>query len=66
MQDLMRSGKAPELMDRMMQMARRMGNGDVMAGMTRMMKMMGRMGGMIGPGQERRRGIPVARTRCVP
>ncbi|HEV8674671.1 MAG TPA: hypothetical protein VGX21_11540 [Methylomirabilota bacterium] len=56
MQELMRSGKAPELMDRMMQMARRMGNGDVMVGMTRMMGPGGGMGpgGMMGqtkPGQ---------------
>jgi len=29
-------------------MARRMGNGDVMLGMTRMMEMMGSMGGMMG------------------
>jgi hypothetical protein len=50
MQELMRSGKAPELMDRTMQMARRMGNGDVMAGMTRMMEMMSRVGEMMGLG----------------
>jgi hypothetical protein len=32
----------------MMDMARRMGDGDVMLGMVRMMEMMGSMGGMMG------------------
>jgi hypothetical protein len=36
----------------MMEMARRMGDGDMVLGMVRMMEMMGSMGGMTGP-QER-------------
>lgn len=50
MREFMRSDRAPEVMGRMMQMARGMGNGDVMAGMTRMMDMMGSSGrdGMMG------------------
>lgn len=44
MREFMRSDRAPEMMGRMMQMARGMGNGDVMAGMTRMMDMMGSSG----------------------
>ncbi len=58
MQDLLQSGRAAKLMDGMMRMARQMGNGDVMAGMTRMMEMMGRMGsggmtgGMMSPGKQ--------------
>ena len=45
MQEFMQSPRAHEAMDNMMAMARRMGNGDVMLGMTRMMEMMGSMGG---------------------
>ena len=45
MREFMRSERAPQAMDNMMEMARRMGNGDVMLGMTRMMEMMGSMGG---------------------
>ena len=45
MQEFMQSPRAPEAMDNMMAMAQRMGNGDVMLGMTRMMEMMGSMGG---------------------
>lgn len=45
MRDFMKSNRAPQAMAGMMAMARRMGNGDVMAGMTRMMEMMGGMGG---------------------
>lgn len=45
MRELMRSERAPRAMAGMMDMARRMGDGDVMAGMTRMMEMMGSMGG---------------------
>ncbi len=45
MQEFMQSPRAPEAMENMMAMARRMGNGDVMLGMTRMMEMMGSMGG---------------------
>lgn len=46
------SERMPQAMTAMMEMARRMGNGDVMAGMVRMMEMMsmmGQMGGMMGP-----------------
>jgi hypothetical protein len=52
MREFMRSDRAPEMMGRMMQMARGMGSGDVMAGMTRMMDMMGSSGssGMGGSG----------------
>jgi len=45
MGEFMRSERAPQAMSNMMEMARRMGNGDVMIGMTRMMEMMGSMGG---------------------
>jgi hypothetical protein len=45
MEDFMKSDRAPEAMANMMDMARRMGNGDVMVGMVRMMEMMGSMGG---------------------
>jgi hypothetical protein len=38
----------PQAMTAMMDMARRMGDGDVMLGMVRMMEMMGSMGGMMG------------------
>ena len=51
MQEFMQSPRAHEAMNNMMAMARRMGNGDVMLGMTRMMEMMGSMGGgMMTPG----------------
>jgi hypothetical protein len=45
MQEFMQSPRAPEAMADMMAMARGMGNGDVMLGMTKMMQMMGSMGG---------------------
>ncbi len=45
MRDFMQSPRASEAMSSMMTMARRMGNGDVMLGMTRMKEMMGSMGG---------------------
>ena len=48
MREFMHSPKAPEAMSNMMEMARRMGNGDPMLGMTRMMEMMGGPGGMMG------------------
>lgn len=48
MRDFMQSPKAAEAMTRMMDMARRMGNGDPMRGMTKMMEMMGGQGGMMG------------------
>ena len=50
MQEFMNSDRAPQAMTNMMEMARRMGNGDVMLGMTRMMEMMGGThgGGMMG------------------
>jgi hypothetical protein len=48
MQEFMKSDRAPQAMTNMMDMARGMGNGDPMLGMTRMMEMMGGMGGMTG------------------
>jgi hypothetical protein len=48
MQEFMRSPKAAQAMGNMMEMARRMGNGDPMLGMTKMMEMMGGQGGMGG------------------
>ena len=53
MREFMQSPKAPQAMNNMMEMARRMGNGDPMLGMTKMMEMMGssgsmRQGGMMG------------------
>ena len=50
MREFMRSPKAGEAMTRMMEMARRMGNGDPLLGMTKMMEMMGGQGGMMSPG----------------
>ena len=47
MREFMQSERAPQAMANMMEMARRMGNGDPMLGMTRMMEMMGG-GGMMG------------------
>lgn len=51
------SDRAPQVMANMMEMARRMGNGDVMLGMTRIMDMMGggmmSGQGMMSPGRER-------------
>jgi hypothetical protein len=48
MREFMQSPKAPQAMNNMMEMARRMGNGDPMLGMTEMMEMMGGQGGMMG------------------
>jgi flagellar biosynthesis protein FliP len=50
MREFMQSDRTPQAMTNMMEMARKMGNGDVMLGMTRMMEMMGSMGsgGMMG------------------
>jgi len=48
MQRFMSSERAPQAMAAMMDIARRMGNGDTMLGMVRMMEMMGSMGGMMG------------------
>ena len=45
MQKFMQSERAPKAMASMMEMARRMGDGDTMLGMVRMMEMMGSMGG---------------------
>ena len=45
MRESMQSERAPQAVGNMMEMARRMGNGDVMLGKTRMMEMMGSMGG---------------------
>ena len=57
MREFMQSDRAPQAMANMMEMARRMGNGDAMLGMTRMMEMMGGgmmggQGGMMGPGRQ--------------
>src|SRR3989442_8374829 len=48
MRKFMQSDRAPQTMTKMMEMARHMGNGDVMVGMTRMMEMMSGQGGMMG------------------
>ena len=49
MREFMQSPKASQAMSNMMEMARKMGNGDLMLGMTKMMEMMGSMGsGMMG------------------
>ncbi len=49
MREFMQSPRGSEAMtNMMMSMARRMGNGDVMLGMTRMMEMMSSMGGQGG------------------
>ena len=50
MQKFMQSPKGAQAMNNMMEMARRMGNGDPMLGMTKMMEMMGDQGGMMGGG----------------
>jgi Spy/CpxP family protein refolding chaperone len=52
MRDFMHFDRAPETMTKMMAMARRMGDGDVMLGMTRMMEVIGGQGGMMTPGDE--------------
>jgi hypothetical protein len=46
--EFMQSDKAPQEMANMMEMARRMGDGDAMVDMTRMMEMMGSMGERMG------------------
>lgn len=46
MEEFMQSDRAPQAMADMREMARRMGDGDSVLGMTRMMEMMG--GGMMG------------------
>jgi Spy/CpxP family protein refolding chaperone len=54
MRRFMNSERMPQAMTAMMEMARRMGDGDTMAGMVRMMEMMsmmGQMGGMMGPAE---------------
>lgn len=48
MQDFMKSDREPHAMKNMMDMARGMGNGDAMLGMTRMMEMMGGSRGDMG------------------
>jgi Spy/CpxP family protein refolding chaperone len=48
MERFMNSERMPQAMNAMMEMARRMGDGDTMLGMVRMMEMMGSMGGMMG------------------
>ena len=48
MEEFMRSPQASQAMNNMMEMARRMGNGDPMLGMTKMMEMMGGQGGIGG------------------
>ena len=50
MQELMQSPKGAQAMNNMMEVARRMGNGDPMLGMTKMMEMMGGQGGMMSGG----------------
>lgn len=52
MQRFMQGERAPQAMAAMMEMARQMGNGDVMLGMVRMMEMMGGMGQMMGQGRQ--------------
>lgn len=47
MREFLESDHAPQAMANMTEMARRMGNGDVMLGMTRTMEMMGGQGGMM-------------------
>lgn len=46
-----RTAMEPQAMANMMEMARRMGGGDAVLGMTRMMEMMGSMGGGMMGGQ---------------
>lgn len=56
MHRFMDSERMPQAMTAMMEMARRMGDGDPMLGMVRMMEMMGQMGsmgGMMGPSEPR-------------
>lgn len=56
MHRFMDSERMPQAMAAMMEMARRMGDGDPMLGMVRMMEMMGQMGsmgGMMGPSEPR-------------
>ena len=55
MREFMQSEKGQQTMATMMEMARRVGNGDLMLGMTKMMEMMGGQEGMMGsqPGRMR-------------
>jgi hypothetical protein len=48
MREFMQSPKGAQAMANMMEMARRMGDGDPMLGMTKMMEMMGGQRGMMG------------------
>ena len=57
MREFMESPKAPQAMNNMMEKARRMGNGDLMLGMTKMMEMMGGQGGMMGSSGSMSRGM---------
>ena len=50
MREFMQSDRAPQAMANLMEMARSMGNGNPMLGMTRMMEMMDGQGGMMQPG----------------
>jgi hypothetical protein len=47
-QELMGSGRAPQLMDRMMQLAKGLGNGDTVAGMERAVSALEKGGGVLG------------------
>ena len=53
LQQLMRGDRTPELMDRLMHLARALGGGDVNAGLERMIETterQGREGGLLSPG----------------
>ena len=63
MREFMQSPKAPQAMNNMMEMARRMGNGDPMLGMTKMMEMMGGQGGVMGSGSMGQGGMMGERSR---
>ena len=61
--EFMQSPKAPQAMNNMMEMARRMGHSDPMLGMTKMMEMMGGQGGMGGSGSMGQGGMMGDRSR---
>ena len=63
MREFMESPKAPQAMNNMMEMARHMGNGDLMLGMTKMMEMMGGQGGMMGGSGSRSHGMMGSDTK---
>src|SRR5262245_61361121 len=47
-QELLKSGRAPEVMDKLLQVAKAMGNGDTLAGLERVTQTAEKLGGLLG------------------